>query len=128
MEEAPNMAMAAVTNTDMALATAMPVRRRAGSLATISNTAASKPARSGVGMKKSIGVDALLGGAIVGLFIAMRSAAATEPTSATLTPEITKEIARVEAEIDRIEAQTLDRHWPSLLIGSDARPCDPELQ
>jgi hypothetical protein len=41
-------------------------------------------------MKKSIGVDALLGGAIVGLFIAMRSAAATEPTSATLTPEVTK--------------------------------------
>ena len=38
MEEAPNMAMAAVTNTDMVLATAMPVRRRAGSLATLSNT------------------------------------------------------------------------------------------
>jgi cytochrome c peroxidase len=32
-----------------------------------------------------------------------------EPTSATLTPDVQKEIVALEAEIDRIEAQTLER-------------------
>jgi cytochrome c peroxidase len=36
-------------------------------------------------------------------------AAAAETTSATLTPEVLAEIAEVETDIDRIEAQTLDR-------------------
>jgi cytochrome c peroxidase len=48
---------------------------------------------------------------MLGLVIAVGSAAAIdiEPTSATLTPQVLKEIAQVEAEIDRIEAQTIDR-------------------
>src|SRR5205085_8972775 len=32
-----------------------------------------------------------------------------EPTSGTLTPEVLKQIAEVESEIDRIEAQSIDR-------------------
>jgi cytochrome c peroxidase len=56
-------------------------------------------------------VSVLVGGAIVSLFIAVGSTAAIdiEPTSATLTPDVLKEIGQVEAEIDRIEAQTIDR-------------------
>jgi cytochrome c peroxidase len=56
-------------------------------------------------------VSVLVGGAIVSLFIAVGSTAAIdiEPTSVTLTPDVIKEIGQVEAEIDRIEAQTIDR-------------------
>jgi cytochrome c peroxidase len=56
-------------------------------------------------------VSVLVNGAIVSLFIAVGSTAAIdiEPTSATLTPDVLKEIGQVEAEIDRIEAQTIDR-------------------
>ncbi|HMF24868.1 MAG TPA: hypothetical protein VKG24_22465, partial [Pseudolabrys sp.] len=62
-------------------------------------------------MTRSSAVQALVDGGIIGLFIAIGNAAAidTEPTSATLTPQVLKEIAQVEAEIDRIEAQTIDR-------------------
>src|SRR6516225_1165736 len=53
----------------------------------------------------------LLMGRLVSLFIGAGCAGATdsEPTSATLTPDVLKAIAQVEAEIDRIEAQTIDR-------------------
>src|ERR1700726_431257 len=47
----------------------------------------------------SVIVIATLSGAVLG----------AEDTAATLTPEVLKEIAQVEAEIDRIEGQTLDR-------------------
>jgi cytochrome c peroxidase len=62
-------------------------------------------------MNRSRGVRALVGGAAVGLSIAVGSATVIdiEPTSATLTPQVLKEIAQVEAEVDRIEAQTIDR-------------------
>jgi len=60
-------------------------------------------------MSRSRGERAVLGRAVVSLFIAVGSAAAIEPTSVTLTPDVLKEIAQVEAEIDRIEAQTIDR-------------------
>src|ERR1700741_5468373 len=62
-------------------------------------------------MTRSRGVPILVGGAIISLFIAIGSATAIdiEPTSATLTPQVLKEIAQVEAEIDRVEAQTIDR-------------------
>src|SRR5215471_6344679 len=62
-------------------------------------------------MMRSPGVQALVNGAMIGLFIAVGSISAIdiEPTSATLTPQVLKEIAQVEAEIDRIEAQTIDR-------------------
>jgi cytochrome c peroxidase len=62
-------------------------------------------------MTRSRRVSVLVGGAIVSLFIAVGSTAAIdiEPTSATLTPDVLKEIGQVEAEIDRIEAQTIDR-------------------
>jgi cytochrome c peroxidase len=61
-------------------------------------------------MTRSRRVSVLVGGAIVSLFIAVGSTAAIdiEPTSATLTPDVLKEIGQVEAEIDRIEAQTID--------------------
>jgi len=60
---------------------------------------------------RSPGVQALVNGAIIGFFIAVGSTAAidVEPTSATLTPQVLKEITQVQAEIDRIEAQTIDR-------------------
>jgi cytochrome c peroxidase len=55
-------------------------------------------------------VLAALGSATVALFIAGSAGAIdVEPTSATLTPQVLKEIAQVEAEIDRIEAQSIDR-------------------
>ena len=38
-----------------------------------------------------------------------RGRARTQPTSATLTPEVLREIARVESEIDKIEEATLSR-------------------
>jgi cytochrome c peroxidase len=62
-------------------------------------------------MTRSRGVSVVVGGAIISLFIAVGSTAAIdiEPTSATLTPEVLKQIAEVESEIDRIEAQTIDR-------------------
>src|SRR6516225_6956548 len=62
-------------------------------------------------MKRSRGVQLFVGGAIVSLFIAVGSAVAIdiESTGATLTPDVLKAIAQVEAEIDRIEAQTIDR-------------------
>ena len=62
-------------------------------------------------MKRSRGVQLLVGGAIISVFIAVGHAVAVdvEPTSATLTPEVLKQIAEVESEIDRIEAQTIDR-------------------
>ena len=48
---------------------------------------------------------------LVSLCLGAGSAGATdsEPTSATLTPDVLKAITQVEAEIDRIEAQTIDR-------------------
>src|SRR5271154_3900208 len=56
---------------------------------------------------------ALMTGALLGSVnvIAAESAAAVaaEQTGARLTPEILAEIAQVDTEIDRIEAQTLDR-------------------
>src|SRR6266581_6514209 len=62
-------------------------------------------------MTRSRGVRVLVGCAIIIPFIAVGSSAAIdiEPTSATLTPEILKQITEVEAEIDRIEAQTINR-------------------
>src|SRR6266566_3484927 len=55
-------------------------------------------------------VLAALGSATVAVFIAGSGGAIdVEPTSATLTPQVLKEIAQVEAEIDRIEAQSIDR-------------------
>jgi hypothetical protein len=60
-------------------------------------------------MNRSPGVHAVVGSALISLFIAVGNAAAGEPTSVTLTPEVLNEIAQVEAEIDRIEAQTIDR-------------------
>ena len=55
-------------------------------------------------------VLAALSSATVALLIAGTVGAVdVEPTSATLTPEVLKEIAQVEAEIDRIEAQTIAR-------------------
>src|SRR6516162_1150213 len=62
-------------------------------------------------MKRSRGVQLLVGGAIISVFIAVGYAVAVdvEPTSATLTPQVLKQIAQVEAEIDRIEAQTIDQ-------------------
>jgi cytochrome c peroxidase len=62
-------------------------------------------------MNRSGGLQALVASAVISLLIAVGNAATidTEPTSATLTPQVLKEIAQVEAEIDRIEAQTIDR-------------------
>jgi len=62
-------------------------------------------------MTGSRGVSVVVGGAMISLFIAVGSTAAidVEPTSATLTPEVLKQIAEVESEIDRIEAQTMNR-------------------
>jgi cytochrome c peroxidase len=62
-------------------------------------------------MTGSRGVSVVVGGAIISLVIAVGSTAAidVEPTSATLTPEVLKQIAEVESEIDRIEAQTINR-------------------
>jgi cytochrome c peroxidase len=62
-------------------------------------------------MTRSRGVQVFIGGAIICLFVAVGSATAIEiePTSATLTPEVLKQIAEVESEIDRIEAQTINR-------------------
>lgn len=55
-------------------------------------------------------VLAALGSATVALFIAgSADAIDVESTSATLTPQVLKEIAQVEAEIDRIETQSIDR-------------------
>ena len=55
-------------------------------------------------------VLAAVSSATVALLIAGTVGAVdVEPTSATLTPEVLKEIAQVEAEIDRIEAQTIAR-------------------
>jgi cytochrome c peroxidase len=52
-----------------------------------------------------------LAGLTLGLFTAMGGAAAiaSESTTGTLTPQVLEEIAQVEAEIDRFEAQTIDR-------------------
>src|ERR1700747_3759262 len=62
-------------------------------------------------MTGSRGVSVVVGGAIISLVIAVggTAAIAAEPTSATLTPEVLKQIAEVENEIDRIEAQTISR-------------------
>ena len=62
-------------------------------------------------MTRSRGVSVVVSGGIISLVIAVGSTAAIdiEPTSATLTPEVLKQIAEVESEIDRIEAQTINR-------------------
>jgi hypothetical protein len=62
-------------------------------------------------MNRSRGVQVFVGGAIICLFVAIGNATAIEiqATSATLTPEVLKQIAEVESEIDRIEAQTINR-------------------
>src|SRR5271169_5675707 len=62
-------------------------------------------------MKRSHREGTFLLIAILGLAILIRNANAfdAEPTAATLTPEVLKEIAQVESEIDRIEAQAIDR-------------------
>ena len=62
-------------------------------------------------MTRSRGLLVVVSGAIISLVIAVGSTAAIdiERTSATLTPEVLKQIAEVESEIDRIEAQTIDR-------------------
>jgi len=62
-------------------------------------------------MTRSRGVQVVAGGAITCLFVAIGSATAIdiEPTSATLTPEVLKQIAEVESEIDRIEGQAINR-------------------
>ena len=53
--------------------------------------------------------DALMIGAVTIMAALSRDALGAEHTSAMLTPAALAEIARVEAEIDRIEAQTLER-------------------
>src|SRR6516162_1998230 len=53
--------------------------------------------------------DALMIGAVTIMTTLSGDALGAEDTSATLTPAALAEIARVEAEIDRIEAQTLER-------------------
>ena len=62
-------------------------------------------------MKRSHREGTFLLIAILGLAILIRNANAfdAEPTAATLTPEVLKEVAQVESEIDRIEAQAIDR-------------------
>jgi cytochrome c peroxidase len=66
-----------------------------------------------VRMQKPLTAGALLAGVIVNFVIAGRGAGAIdatpEPTAAFLTPEVLKEIAMVESEIDHIETQTIDR-------------------
>jgi hypothetical protein len=83
-------------------------------------------------MKKSIGVDALLGGAIVGLFIAMRSAAATEPSAFARVPHAVRSYDN-PAATDGVSMSTPRVCRPIPLVGpnqinGDARPCAPELQ
>jgi cytochrome c peroxidase len=62
-------------------------------------------------MQRPFGASALFAGAIAGIFISGIRAHAidAEPTAALLTPEVLREIAQVESEIDQVETQTLDR-------------------
>jgi cytochrome c peroxidase len=53
-------------------------------------------------------IKVVLGSAIV-IATLRGDVQAAEPTAATLTPQVLEEIAQVEAEIDRIEAQTRER-------------------
>ena len=62
-------------------------------------------------MQRLLGAGPFSAGVIIAFSMAVRGADAinTEPTAALLTPEVVKEIAQVESEIDRIETQTIDR-------------------
>jgi len=64
-------------------------------------------------MKKQRWASSLLLSSVLGCapVIAVMSAEAPvgEPTSATLPPEVLKQIGQVETEIDQIEAATLER-------------------
>jgi hypothetical protein len=60
-------------------------------------------------MNRPRGMVAIAAAAAIGLFVRSATAIDIEPTSATLTPEVLKQIAEVESEIDRIEAQTINR-------------------
>jgi cytochrome c peroxidase len=57
----------------------------------------------------SCGMNALIAGAVTIIATLNADKPGAEETSAALTPQALKEIAQVEAEIDRIEAQTLQR-------------------
>ena len=54
-------------------------------------------------------MNALMTASVAIMVTLSANTAGVEETSTTLTPEALREIAQVEAEIDRIEAQTLDR-------------------
>jgi cytochrome c peroxidase len=62
-------------------------------------------------MQRALGADVLLVSLVVGLSLACRTACAIDakPIDSALTPEVAEEIIKVEAEIDRVEAQTIDR-------------------
>src|SRR6201984_3289995 len=62
-------------------------------------------------MTRSRCVQALVSAAVINLVIAIGTVAAinVEPTSAILTPDVLKAIAQVEAELDRVEAETIAR-------------------
>ena len=60
-------------------------------------------------MTRARWTDALMIAAVTIMATLSGDALGAEDTSATLTPAALAEIARVEAEIDRIEAQTLER-------------------
>jgi len=65
----------------------------------------------GVWMNRRLAAASLLASAIFGFGTVIRNARAidSEPTSAILTPEVRKEIAQVESEIDRTEARAIER-------------------
>ena len=60
-------------------------------------------------MSRSRWMNALMTASVAIMVILSANTAGVEETSTTLTPEALREIAQVEAEIDRIEAQTLER-------------------
>jgi cytochrome c peroxidase len=64
-----------------------------------------------VWMNRRLAAASLLASAIFGFGTVIRNARAidSEPTSAILTPEVRKEIAQVESEIDRTEARAIER-------------------
>jgi cytochrome c peroxidase len=62
-------------------------------------------------MKRTLCACTPLVSLLVGLFVVCRSAYAIDAkqTDAALTPDVAKEITKVETEIDRVEAQTIVR-------------------
>src|ERR1700682_6323075 len=63
----------------------------------------------GYPMTRSRWMNALMSGAVTVIVTLCADALGAQEASTTLTPEALAEIAQVEAEIDRIEAQTLER-------------------